>query len=108
ATDFLVETALTSVTTGRTMLEIAEGAKPRGARARKPGTAATKPAKRGKAGPSPKFQSPQLATLVDSVPPGSQWLHEVKYDGYRALVSIGAGGPKVFTRSGLDWTEKFP
>ncbi len=92
ATDFLVESALTSVKTGRTMQEIAEGRK-------------VSPRKPGKA---PGFHKPQLATLVDSVPSGNQWLHEVKYDGYRALLSIGAGGPKVFTRTGLDWTEKFP
>jgi bifunctional non-homologous end joining protein LigD len=93
ATDFLVETALTSVKTGRTMQEIEEG---------------KKPAKAKPAGKAPAFQKPQLATLVDSVPAGNQWLHEVKYDGYRALVAIGGGGAKVFTRSGLDWTEKFP
>jgi bifunctional non-homologous end joining protein LigD len=49
----------------------------------------------------------QLCTLVDSVPTGSAWLHEVKYDGYRALVSVAGGKAKVFTRTGLDWTDKF-
>ena len=95
ATDFLVETALTSVKTGRTMLEIEEG---------------KKPAKRAraKANKAPKFREPQLATLVDAVPSGNQWLHEVKYDGYRALVAVGGGAAKIFTRSGLDWTDKFP
>lgn len=57
---------------------------------------------------APAFQSPQLATLVDTVPTGNQWLHEIKYDGYRALIATGSGGPKIYTRSGLDWTEKFP
>jgi bifunctional non-homologous end joining protein LigD len=94
ATDFLVETALTSVKTGRTMQEI-EGRKPAKAKAK----AAGKP---------PGFHKPQLATLVDTVPTGNGWLHEVKYDGYRALVAIGGGEAKVFTRSGLDWTGKFP
>jgi bifunctional non-homologous end joining protein LigD len=42
------------------------------------------------------------------VPTGSAWLHEVKYDGYRVLVAVGGGKARVFTRSGLDWTEKFP
>jgi bifunctional non-homologous end joining protein LigD len=95
ATDALVETGLTSIKTGRTMQEIAEGKKGRPAR----------PAKERKA---PGFQPPQLATLVDSVPAGNLWLHEVKYDGYRALLSLGKGGPRVFTRTGLDWTDKFP
>ena len=55
----------------------------------------------------PPFAEPQLCTLVDSVPTGSAWLHEVKYDGYRALIAVGGGKAKVFTRSGLDWTDKF-
>jgi bifunctional non-homologous end joining protein LigD len=99
ATDALVENGLTSIKTGRTMQEIAEGRKPS---SRKQGGKA----KAG--GKNPEFRAPQLATLVDSVPAGNQWLHEVKYDGYRALLSLGEAGPKIFTRSGLDWTEKFP
>lgn len=113
ATDELVEAELTSVTTGRTMQEIAEGKKPHkvSKTAAKPGKAVAASKKSGKkAGTSklPPFQSPQLATLVDTVPTGNQWLHEIKYDGYRALIATGSGGPKIYTRSGLDWTEKFP
>lgn len=101
-TDTLVETCLTSVSTGRTMQEIAEGKKP----ARAP---APKRAVKGKrAQTMPAFAEPQLCTLVDAVPTGNDWLHEVKYDGYRALIAIGAGKAKVYTRSGLDWTDKFP
>ncbi|MHA6718591.1 DNA ligase D [Sphingomonas sp. RS6] len=127
ATDELVETALTSVTTGRTMQEIAEGkilpetgrgTKPhrglvegapgKGSRSRK-GTAQPKPPSPSRGGTKPPaFQSPQLATLVDTVPTGNQWLHEIKYDGYRALIATGSGGPRIHTRSGLDWTGKFP
>lgn len=112
-TDELVETGLTSVTTGRTMLEIAEGKKPHKVSkpAAKPGKAVAASKKSGKkAGTSklPPFQSPQLATLVNTVPTGNQWLHEIKYDGYRALIATGGGGPKIYTRSGLDWTAKFP
>jgi len=81
------------------------------ARARKP-PSTTAPKRRGsppRAGAElPAFREPQLCTLVDSVPPGAGWLHEVKYDGYRALIATGSGGPKIYTRSGLDWTEKFP
>ena len=75
--------------------------------------AATSPSRGGskKMLPPPPFTDPQLCTLVDTVPTGTGWLHEVKYDGYRALIAVG-GGPKgnrakVFTRSGLDWTDKF-
>ncbi|WP_375248419.1 DNA ligase D [Sphingomonas sp.] len=107
-TDLLTEGALTSVASGRTMQEIAEGKKGAPARA-----STTKAPGRGKAkskpAPSspPPFEAPQLCTLVDAVPGGSEWLNEVKYDGYRALIAIGGGKARVFTRSGLDWTDKF-
>ncbi len=112
-TDTLVEGALTSVATGRTMADIAEGkaatAKaPARKPARKPAPAAKPRKGRSRANtPLPAFRDPQLCTLVDSVPAGTGWLHEVKYDGYRALVAIGDGKAKVHTRSGLDWTDKF-
>ncbi|CAN5882613.1 DNA ligase D [soil metagenome] len=116
-TDTLVETALTSVATGRTMVEIAEGAKPKSSPAKRGrgtsgagGGGRPKRAAGGKPTPGtlPKFRDFQLATLVDSVPTGSRWLHEVKYDGYRVLVAIAGGKVKIYSRSGLDWTEKFP
>jgi bifunctional non-homologous end joining protein LigD len=56
----------------------------------------------------PPFRPPQKATLVDHVPAGSGWLHEMKYDGYRCELAIGGGEAKVYTRSGLDWSDKFP
>jgi bifunctional non-homologous end joining protein LigD len=55
----------------------------------------------------PAFQPPQLATLVDRVPAGSSWVHEMKYDGYRCLIAIGGGRARAYTRSGLDWSDKF-
>ena len=55
----------------------------------------------------PPFRAVQLATLVDAVPSGSRWLHEMKYDGYRLLVAVGGGEARAYTRSGLDWSEKF-
>jgi bifunctional non-homologous end joining protein LigD len=55
----------------------------------------------------PPFQPVQLATLVDTVPTGDQWLHEMKYDGYRLEVAVGGGTARAYTRSGLDWSEKF-
>lgn len=106
ATDTLVETGLTSVATGRTMQEIADGVRAeQGPSGRQ--TQARAPTAKRSGGSRPAFRSPQLATLVDSVPAGNGWLHEMKYDGYRALVAIGKGGPRVYTRSGLDWTDKF-
>lgn len=55
----------------------------------------------------PPFRAVQLATLVDTVPTGERWLHEMKYDGYRLLVAVGGGQARAYTRSGLDWSEKF-
>jgi bifunctional non-homologous end joining protein LigD len=55
----------------------------------------------------PPFQPVQLATLVDTVPTGDRWLHEMKYDGYRLEVAVGGGQARAYTRSGLDWSEKF-
>ncbi|BBD96959.1 DNA ligase D [Sphingobium amiense] len=56
----------------------------------------------------PPFRPVQLATLVDAVPAGDRWLHEMKYDGYRTLVSVGGGEARAYTRSGLDWSDRFP
>lgn len=55
----------------------------------------------------PAFQPPQLATLVDHVPAGAAWVHEMKYDGYRCLIAVGTGQARAYTRSGLDWSDKF-
>src|SRR5690606_8335134 len=56
----------------------------------------------------PPFQEPQLATLVDEAPEGGEWLSEMKYDGYRALIGIAGGKATIYTRHALDWTHKFP
>ncbi|RWX71302.1 DNA ligase D [Mesorhizobium sp. M4B.F.Ca.ET.089.01.1.1] len=56
----------------------------------------------------PTFRPVQLATLVDVVPAGDRWLHEMKYDGYRILVAVGSGQARAYTRSGLDWSNRFP
>jgi bifunctional non-homologous end joining protein LigD len=55
----------------------------------------------------PKFRPPQLATLVDAVPTGTDWLHEFKYDGYRLLVATAGGAATAWTRNGNDWSDKF-
>ncbi|PMS17189.1 DNA ligase D [Trinickia dabaoshanensis] len=59
----------------------------------------------------PQSLKPQLATLVDDVPHGDDWSYEIKFDGYRTLARIDHGESKrpvrIYTRSGLDWTDKF-
>lgn len=52
--------------------------------------------------------SPQLATLVKEVPKGDQWLHEIKFDGYRLLCMTRNGRARLMTRRANDWTDKFP
>ncbi|WP_394269106.1 DNA ligase D [Qipengyuania sp.] len=124
--DALVDRALTSVLTGRSMAEIAadkdgtftlagrkddafleqmEKAREHNASKAKAKTA-RKP-RRKKAAPLPAFRAPQLATLVDEVPEGNGWMHEIKFDGYRALIAAKGEDVRVYTRSGKDWTDKF-
>jgi bifunctional non-homologous end joining protein LigD len=55
----------------------------------------------------PSFVEPQLAKLTDRPPEGSDWVHEVKLDGYRAQLQVSGGESRVRTRAGLDWTERF-
>src|SRR5690606_33672903 len=113
-TDDLVGRELTSVLTGRTMAEIAgdEGGEQslKGAKgaafAKKMEAAAVhnkKVAKPVGKGRPPKFRRLQLATLVDEVPSGNDWFHEIKYDGYRAEIAAAGPDVRVYTRNGLDW-----
>ncbi|MBI4211559.1 MAG: DNA ligase D, partial [Deltaproteobacteria bacterium] len=55
----------------------------------------------------PKFIAPQLATLAERVP-DDRWIHEIKFDGYRAISCIANREARIFTRSGQDWTDRFP
>ena len=121
--DDLVARELTSVKSGRTMGQIAADAPPVSLKGKK-GKAfdaamqqadravpvksrGAKAAVRPRSADLPAFRPPQLATLVDAVPSGSGWLHEIKYDGYRCLLSISGERVKIFTRTGLDWTDRF-
>jgi bifunctional non-homologous end joining protein LigD len=55
----------------------------------------------------PAFIEPELATLSDKAPGGDNWVHEIKFDGYRLQARSG-DKVKLLTRKGLDWTDKFP
>ncbi|RVQ67157.1 DNA ligase D [Croceicoccus ponticola] len=118
--DPLVQRALTSVLTGRSMAEIASAQQgddpPVGqqndafvARMEKASSSNSSPTKSRKAAdaPIPKFRKPQLATLVDDVPAGNGWMHEIKFDGYRAIVAAKSADVRIYTRNGKDWTDKF-
>jgi len=54
------------------------------------------------------FIPPCLALLADTPPAGDDWLHEIKFDGYRLICVIEDGEASLFTRSGLDWSHRFP
>jgi bifunctional non-homologous end joining protein LigD len=58
--------------------------------------------------PMPAGIKPQLAVPAQSAPDGADWLHEIKYDGYRLIAHIARGEVRLATRNGLDWTRKFP
>ena len=61
-----------------------------------------------KARPSAAFFKPELATLHDAPPKGDEWLHEVKWDGYRILTTVVNGEVTLYSRNGLPWNERLP
>ena len=125
AGDRLVERELTSVLTGRSMAEITADAGGSHSLAGKKSKAfsaemssaakhnadkapkTTKTNRKVKTAAKPRFRAVQLATLVDAVPTGNGWMHEIKFDGYRALISAKGSDVTVWTRNGKDWTDKF-
>ena len=71
--------------------------------------AAYGPAAAGTSGsPAPADAPVQLATLSAAPPEGPQWLHEIKYDGYRLRIALAGGAARVHTRGGEEWSERFP
>jgi len=56
----------------------------------------------------PAMMSPMLATLVARAPEGDDWIHEIKYDGYRMLARVDRGRARLLSRNGRDWTRHFP
>ncbi len=52
--------------------------------------------------------APQLASSRDTAPAGEDWLHEIKWDGYRMMADLVDGKVKLRSRGKLDWTKKFP
>lgn len=92
--------------TGRIDKAEAQTAPPkrRGAKAK---TEAISLPKRAEKARYPGFIEPRLATLRSGPPSGENWLHEIKFDGYRLQAHIHDGTVRLLTRSGLDWTGKF-
>ncbi len=98
----------TSVATDRSLDEIASAKA-----AKAPRKAVAKESRRdAKAGARkrhklPGFVAPELATLVDAPPKVAGWLFEMKFDGYRALLSASGEQVRIYTRNGHDWTDRF-
>ncbi|MFN2361637.1 MAG: DNA ligase D [Marinobacter sp.] len=55
----------------------------------------------------PKSFKPQLATAAEAAPEGDEWVHEIKFDGYRIIVILADGKVCLVSRNGLDWTKRF-
>ncbi|MBB3313320.1 bifunctional non-homologous end joining protein LigD [Rhizobium sp. BK196] len=125
----VLEANATSVASGRTMEQIADG------KGRKPrpfmmanadieadavwdskhGLAADERKKRSRkdvatstAADLPDFIDPQLCEPLDRPPAGDDWLHEIKFDGYRIQMRVADGAATLKTRKGLNWTGKYP
>jgi bifunctional non-homologous end joining protein LigD len=56
----------------------------------------------------PQFVRPQLSQPVEKPPSGPQWVHEIKLDGFRMAARVDSGRVQLLTRTGLDWTAKYP
>lgn len=103
----------TSIATGRTMQEIARDRDRTWSSAsgevdppeRPPDPTRLAGARKKKLPAEPR---PQLATLVREAPDGDDWLHEIKFDGYRILARVESGRARLLSRNGKDWTERFP
>ncbi|MGO4407935.1 DNA ligase D [Bosea sp. RAF48] len=121
----VLEKNITSIASARTMEQIAAG------KGRKPTPFMTNAAdvesdavwdgKRGLASKSekrsesagrkamlPVFIPPQLCETVERPPTGAQWVHEIKFDGYRIQMRVAHGEVSLKTRKGLDWSAKYP
>jgi bifunctional non-homologous end joining protein LigD len=111
----ILEEAPQSVKSGLTIDEIGQDGKadvwhsnkPAAGKSSMPKSRAKKPVRAGKQAAMPDFVPPCLATLQTTPPAGGEWLHEVKFDGYRTQAHIADGKVSLLTRKGLDWTDRF-
>ncbi|HVG10502.1 MAG TPA: DNA ligase D [Thermoanaerobaculia bacterium] len=121
--DALVQEYPASVTTGLTLEEIAANPERVWQSNREEKVEKKAPAKKAAAKKTAAFDpsgltgarkaklpakvEPQLATLVTDPPRGEEWIHELKFDGYRVLCELKDGNVRMVTRSGKDWTDRF-
>ena len=55
-----------------------------------------------------RFIEPCLPSPADRPPSGSNWIHEIKHDGYRLMARRDPIGIRLITRRGNDWSDRFP
>jgi bifunctional non-homologous end joining protein LigD len=112
AGETLLDEEATSALTGRGMEEIANDVRGKVWRSNRAEKAAEKPkpARKPRRGRStlPSAVEPELATLVDTVPEGDDWVHEIKFDGYRVIAHVDHGKVTLLTRNGKDWSKRMP
>ncbi|ULA58709.1 MAG: 3'-phosphoesterase / DNA ligase D / DNA repair polymerase [Nitrospira sp.] len=114
----VTERLTTSVASGRSIEQIASGDHAVWQSNRSSATSTSKrsaariatraPAAGARKAPQKDWIVPQLATLVTASPEGEDWVHELKYDGYRILCRLKDGEATLLTRNGHDWTAKLP
>jgi bifunctional non-homologous end joining protein LigD len=113
--DLVVEKYPESVSTGLTLEEIAanpdrvwkSNREEKVAKKKAPEKKTPSPPAGGRKAKLPAKVAPQLATLVSDPPSGAEWLHELKFDGYRVLCELKDGKVRIITRNGKDWTDRF-
>ena len=105
--DVLEEMPL-SASTGRTLEDIAAGrAGALKAKAKSQKKPHPRPAPKATDGKFPSQVDVELATLVKEAPEGDDWLHEIKFDGYRILCQINEGQVEFISRNHKNWTGRF-
>ena len=108
AGDALLEERPESVLTDRRVEELLEPEAPaKPARTRKPRPVRVAALEGAREAPLPQSFRPQLASPAARVPDGAEWLHEIKFDGYRTIARIEDGAVRLCTRNGLDWTGRY-
>jgi bifunctional non-homologous end joining protein LigD len=101
-----------SVLSGRTLAEVAASGDPPGKTASTRNSngllALLRETPGAKRSEVPASIEPALGRLAEKPPKGEEWLHEIKFDGYRILSWLDHGKAQLRTRHGHDWTKRFP
>lgn len=97
-----------SVASGRTMGEIARGAESKERPEAEAQSIRVSNLDGARKKALPASVEPELATLGQKAPAGDDWLHEIKFDGYRILARLDRGDVRLLTRNAKDWSERFP